>query len=130
MLVDRVGVLAELYTIGDAAYVGGGFHDAGLHSVLEPAACGLPITFGPQHRESRDAMLLLAANGAAAVGTARAFGEQLRRWMTSDALRTHAGTAARTVVEAGLGADTRTWALVERLLGGPVQKEPLHEMHA
>jgi hypothetical protein len=43
--------------------------------------------------------------------------EQIRRWMTSDALRAHAGAAAQAVVEGGLGADTRTWALIERLLG-------------
>ncbi|AHG90178.1 Three-deoxy-D-manno-octulosonic-acid transferase domain-containing protein [Gemmatirosa kalamazoonensis] len=117
VLVDRVGVLAELYAAGSAAFVGGGFHEAGLHSVLEPAACGLPVCFGPRHTESRDAGLLLAAGGAATAATSRALAEQIRRWMTSEALRAHAGTAARDVVRAGLGADTRTWALIEGLLG-------------
>jgi 3-deoxy-D-manno-octulosonic-acid transferase len=44
VLVDRVGVLAELYAVGDAAFVGGGFHAAGLHSVLDrpPARCRWP----------------------------------------------------------------------------------------
>jgi len=117
VLVDRVGVLAELYAAGSAAFVGGGFHDAGLHSVLEPAACALPVCFGPRHANSRDAGLLLAAGGAASVGTARVLAEQLKRWMSSEALRTHAGAAARSVVEQGLGADTRTWAVIEGLLG-------------
>jgi 3-deoxy-D-manno-octulosonic-acid transferase len=126
VLVDRVGVLAELYAIGSAAYVGGGFHEAGLHSVLEPASCGLPVLFGPRHTESRDAGLLLAAGGAATGATARVLAEQIRRWMTSEALRTHAGAAARAVVEAGLGADLRTWELIERLLGA----EPARADHA
>jgi len=117
VLVDRVGVLAELYAAGSAAFVGGGFHDAGLHSVLEPAACALPVCFGPRHTESRDAGLLLAAGAAATGATARVLAEQIKRWMTSDALRAHAGASARAVVEGGLGADTRTWALIERLLG-------------
>ena len=34
VVVDRVGVLAELYTVGDFAYVGGGFHAAGCLSML------------------------------------------------------------------------------------------------
>jgi 3-deoxy-D-manno-octulosonic-acid transferase len=119
ILVDRVGVLGELYAVGDAAFVGGAFHDAGLHSVLEPAAFGIPVAFGPQHGGSRDASLLLVAGGAVSAGTSRVIAEQLRRWMTSDALREHAGAAARAVVEGGLGADERTWALVERLLGEP-----------
>src|SRR6185503_2696045 len=32
IVVDRVGILADLYALGDTAFVGGGFHRAGLHS--------------------------------------------------------------------------------------------------
>ncbi|KPK64973.1 MAG: hypothetical protein AMS21_05950, partial [Gemmatimonas sp. SG8_38_2] len=38
IVVDRVGMLGELYALADIAYVGGGFGKRGLHSVLEPAA--------------------------------------------------------------------------------------------
>src|SRR5205823_15032386 len=31
VLVDRVGVLGDLYALAQVAYVGGGFHSAGLH---------------------------------------------------------------------------------------------------
>ncbi len=116
VLVDRVGVLAELYAAGDAAFVGGGFHAAGLHSVLEPAAFGVPVCFGPRHANSRDAGLLLAAGGAATAATGRALGELLRRWRASAPLRDHAGAHARALVEAGLGADRRAWELVAELL--------------
>ena len=47
ILVDRTGVLGDLYSLATAAFVGGGFHGAGLHSVLEPAAFGAPVAFGP-----------------------------------------------------------------------------------
>ncbi|MBI1809365.1 MAG: hypothetical protein HYR75_05650, partial [Gemmatimonadetes bacterium] len=60
IVVDRVGVLGDLYALADVAFVGGGFHDAGLHSVIEPAAFGAPVLFGPRHERSRDAGLLLA----------------------------------------------------------------------
>ena len=49
------------------AYVGGGFGRAGLHSVLEPAAWGVPVAFGPRWRNSRDAALLLKAARRAAL---------------------------------------------------------------
>src|SRR5690606_26307611 len=65
MVVDRVGALATLYGAGIVAYVGGGFGKAGLHSVLEPAAWRLPVVFGPEWGESRDARLLIDARGAA-----------------------------------------------------------------
>jgi len=55
VVVDRVGVLGDLYALADVAFVGGGFHAAGLHSVLEPAAFGAPVLFGPRHHASRDA---------------------------------------------------------------------------
>jgi len=48
VVVDRVGVLGDLYALADVAFVGGGFHAAGLHSVLEPAAFGAPVLFGPR----------------------------------------------------------------------------------
>src|SRR5688500_19199560 len=48
----------------DLAYVGGGFRDAGLHSLLEPAAFGAPVIVGPRHTDNRDANLLVAAGGA------------------------------------------------------------------
>src|SRR5690606_3474186 len=48
VIVDRVGILADLYAIADVAYVGGGFGRDGLHSVVEPAALGVPVLFGPR----------------------------------------------------------------------------------
>src|SRR5258705_3060178 len=67
IVVDRVGCLAAPYAVGATAFVGGGFHRAGLHSVLEPAVFGVPITFGAHWRMSRDAALLLDKGGAIAL---------------------------------------------------------------
>ncbi|HEX2191024.1 MAG TPA: glycosyltransferase N-terminal domain-containing protein, partial [Longimicrobiaceae bacterium] len=64
VLVDRVGVLGDLYAAGGLAYVGGGWGTAGLHSVLEPAAFGAPVLFGPRHANAREAAELVAAGGA------------------------------------------------------------------
>jgi 3-deoxy-D-manno-octulosonic-acid transferase len=120
VIVDRVGVLGELYALADVAFVGGGFHDAGLHSVIEPAAFGAPVIFGPQHRASRDAAVLLAAGGARAVSDAREMREALTVWL--DAEQRHAcvqaGSTARQVVQRGLGAADRATALVMALIDG------------
>ena len=117
MLVDRVGVLGDLYALADAAFVGGGFHAAGLHSVLEPAAFGAPVLFGPRHQASRDAGLLLAAEGGAAAADAAGLARWLGAWLGDAALRGEAGARARRVVEDGLGAAERSYELVEALLG-------------
>jgi len=125
LLVDRVGVLAALYGAGGMAYVGGGFGRAGLHSVLEPAAWGIPVVFGPRWRDSRDAGLLLAVGGAeslSAFGTEEA-GEALHAlwldWIRNETRRSAQGRKARAVVESGRGAAERSALLVEEAMARP-----------
>jgi 3-deoxy-D-manno-octulosonic-acid transferase len=116
VIVDRVGVLGDLYALADAAYVGGGFHGAGLHSVLEPAAFGAPVVFGPRFANSRDAGLLLAAGGGHAAADADALARVLGAWLSDASVRAEAGTRARDLVRDGLGAAERSWNLVAALL--------------
>ncbi len=117
VLVDRVGVLGELYALADVAYVGGGFHAAGLHSVLEPAAFGAPVLFGPRHTNSRDAGLLIACRGGESVADAEALAEALRIVLGEPDTRARAGAAALRLVQQGLGAAERSVELVEQVLG-------------
>lgn len=116
VLVDRVGVLGDLYAIADVAFVGGGFHAAGLHSVLEPAAFGAPVLFGPRFAGSRDASLLLQVGGGASAATADELEAKLAEWLGDAPTRHEAGSRARGMVREGLGAARRSFELVERLL--------------
>jgi 3-deoxy-D-manno-octulosonic-acid transferase len=116
VLVDRYGVLADLYALADVAFVGGGFHDAGLHSVLEPAVFSAPVLFGPRHHNSRDAALLLAASGARSVANAQDIETALVEWVENAPGRRVAGEKARGVVEQGRGAAEKSLRIVERLM--------------
>ena len=117
IVVDRLGVLGDLYALATAGFVGGGFHDAGLHSVLEPAAFGAPVLFGPRHHGSRDAGLLIDDDAAESVGGADALASALARWLGARQQRDAAGAAALRVVRRGLGAAERSYALVAELMG-------------
>jgi 3-deoxy-D-manno-octulosonic-acid transferase len=117
VIVDRLGVLGDLYGIADMAYVGGAFHAAGLHSTLEPAAFGVPVLFGPRYQASRDATLLIAAGAAHSVASQGELTRWLTLWSTDDATRRTAGQRAQDVVRQGLGAADRSVALIDRLLG-------------
>jgi len=116
ILVDRYGILGDLYALADVAYVGGGFQSAGLHSVLEPAAFGAPVLFGPRNETSRDAARLIDANGGAVVTAAADLSLRLAEWLGSVPARDAAGSSARAMVQNGLGAAERSFALVSALL--------------
>lgn len=117
VLVDRVGVLGDLYAMANSAFVGGGFHAAGLHSVIEPAAFGVPVLFGPGHAMSREAGLLLAAGAARSRADADALANDLFEWLSDGGAWRRAGRLGRDVVEAERGATARALAIVERLAG-------------
>jgi 3-deoxy-D-manno-octulosonic-acid transferase len=55
LIVDRMGVLANLYAAGQVAFVGGSF-GPGVHNVLEAAAHAIPVLFGPKMRNSPEAI--------------------------------------------------------------------------
>ncbi len=66
LIVDRVGLLAGLYSLAHVVLVGGGF-SRGVHNVLEPASLGLPVLMGPNYRKSPEAVTLVRNGGARAV---------------------------------------------------------------
>ena len=117
ILVDGVGQLGDLYALADVAFVGGGFHGAGLHSVLEPAAYGVPVLFGPRHENSRDAAAIIAGDAGGAVSDGSAIVARLEALLTRPDTREAEGDRARAIVRSGLGASERSVALVEGLLG-------------
>lgn len=63
MIIDSIGLLSKLYSYADVAVVGGGFHDAGLHNILEAATFGVPVIFGNHYKKNPEADDLIAADG-------------------------------------------------------------------
>ena len=108
VLVERTGVLAELYTVASMAYVGGGFHGHGLHSVLEPAAAGAPVLFGPRHQNSLAAFHLLERGGARAVPDGDALTAVLEEWLGDAEKLQRDGRRALEYIEEHRGAAGRT----------------------
>jgi len=116
VVVDRVGPLSQLYSIASVSYVGGGFGDAGLHSVLEPAAAGTPVVFGPRHHSARAAEGLLAAGGAKTVQDVSALASALEEWLNDAAKREHSGRCAFGYIDARRGTAARTASLLDPLI--------------
>jgi 3-deoxy-D-manno-octulosonic-acid transferase len=64
LIIDSIGKLSKLYSYADLAVVGGGFHSAGLHNILEAAVYGVPVVFGNQYKKNPEADALIEAKGA------------------------------------------------------------------
>ncbi len=105
VVLDEVGVLAEAYTVGDVAYVGGALGGSGLHNVLEPAAAGIPVLHGPHH-DRGDAVALEAAGGGLSLAASELAAGLRDLALASE--RQRRGGRARAFVEAQAGAAEET----------------------
>src|SRR5690625_7177135 len=64
LIVDKIGVLTQIYAYSDLSYVGGGFTKTGVHNTLEPAVFGVPIVFGPNYSNYFEAIDLVEISAA------------------------------------------------------------------
>jgi 3-deoxy-D-manno-octulosonic-acid transferase len=103
LLVDRMGLLARLYRYGDIAYVGGGFGD-GIHSLLEAAAWGRPVIFGPRHGKFAEAKGLIDAGGGFEVRNEEGLRAVLGGLLGDPEALRKAGEAAKRYVASRTGA--------------------------
>ncbi len=116
LIADTLGELPALYAAATAAFVGGTLVPVGGHNVLEAAAAGVPVLFGPHTANvAGDAEALLAGGGAVRVDGAEALASTLAGWLDRPRARAEAAAAAGAAVEALRGASDRAldW-LVER----------------
>ena len=106
VLIDSVGVLVPLYRFAHVAYVGGSFRQ-GVHNVLEPAAFGIPVIYGPKHTNSQEAIALAAAGGGFVVENEDQVFSTLHFLLTNETRRIEAGQKALALVNSNLGATGR-----------------------
>ena len=114
LVLQRLGILTDLYAAGKVAYVGGGFGGRGVHAVGEPAAYAVPIIVGP-HGLSQDARALRDAGGVAVLparNPALTLAAVWRSWLEDSAARIRAGLAARAALSTG-AADRTAARLLE-----------------
>jgi 3-deoxy-D-manno-octulosonic-acid transferase len=67
VLVDRIGVLFDLYGLGDLIFCGGTLEPIGGHNILEPSAWGKPVFYGPNIQKVQHEHLTLSSFGGSFV---------------------------------------------------------------
>ncbi|MDZ7361558.1 MAG: hypothetical protein ONB46_12660 [candidate division KSB1 bacterium] len=106
LLVDRIGILAILYSAGQVAFVGGSF-GPGVHSVLEAAVHGVPVLVGPRFCNSPEAVELNEKQILTVVTTAEECQKNLLTLFQNSALRQEKGSQHRDFVLARCGASAK-----------------------
>ncbi len=114
LVIDVIGELSAWWGVADMAYVGGSLGSRGGQNMIEPAAYGIPVSFGPNTQNFRDVVAhLLAADAATVVADQEQWMQFVRRNLTDPKWASAIGSRAQAEVLLHHGASERT---VERLL--------------
>jgi len=127
LLVDTTGELSAWWGTAAIAFVGGSLDGKrGGQNMLEPAAYGAAVCFGPHTRNfTREVETLLAADAACVVADGAALRAFVERYLADPAWARALGSRAAATVAAHRGATATTARLVlERLRLPTIQESP------
>ena len=117
LLVDAVGELASWWGTASVAFVGGSLSSRGGQNMIEPAAYGVPISFGPNTWNFRDTVqALLDARAAVVVHDQSELTHFVRQCIEDRDFASPMGQRAQGVVSGQQGATLRTVERLESLL--------------
>jgi 3-deoxy-D-manno-octulosonic-acid transferase len=121
VLVDSLGNLPRLYSMASFVFVGGSFIKRGGHNLLEPAAWGKPIFFGP-HMENYSSIAETTEREGAAirVRSGAELASHIERLVGAPEDSIAMGQRAYALVTRNQGAVDRDMAIIDKLLSrGP-----------
>ncbi len=116
VLIDSIGKLAALYSLCDAAFIGGSLVPCGGHNPLEPAAFGKPVLFGPDMSDFLEiSQMLVDRGGAFRVRSGRELEEKLALLFDDSTVSRQMGDNSRAVFSSNSGAVERIIDKMEQL---------------
>ncbi|MBN1960364.1 MAG: 3-deoxy-D-manno-octulosonic acid transferase [Deltaproteobacteria bacterium] len=116
VVIDTIGELVACYSLADSVFVGGSFITRGGQNILEPAACGKPVIFGPHMENFTDAVQALLGRGGLQVASSKQLTRILSDLIERESYRNELGELARTQVSKIRGAAKRNAELILGLL--------------
>ena len=115
LIIDRIGLLSAIYSLGDVAFVGGSFYYK-IHNVLEPAVFGIPVFFGPKMTTSAEAYKLLEHEAALIVNSVAQIVNLLTKIFKNTKFAKKYGDNAKNLVKQNIGSSKRIAAfLIDKL---------------
>lgn len=124
LLVDVVGELGAWWGTAAIAFVGGSLGDRGGQNMIEPAAYGAAVCFGPNTHNFRDVVAaMLNRDAAVVVADGTELGRFVRRCLENPDYADALGTRARNLILDQLGATGRTFKLLTSLVEGGQEQQ-------
>ncbi|WP_437185928.1 3-deoxy-D-manno-octulosonic acid transferase [Planctomicrobium sp. SH668] len=124
-LLDTVGELGACWGLADIAFVGGSFTNRGGQNMLEPAAFGAAVCFGPNTWNFKQIVeLLLAQNASRRVQTEIELENFVRAMLTDQPAAEEMGRKAKELVLSQKGATERTIRLILNSLPANFSRHP------
>jgi 3-deoxy-D-manno-octulosonic-acid transferase len=116
IVLDTIGELVRAYQLATVVFVGGSFNRRGGQNILEPAACGKPVLFGPRMENFADSVQVLVGRGGLQVKDPLALLSLLRDLLRRPDELHKLGELAREAVSSVRGASARDASLIAELL--------------
>ncbi len=107
-LLDTIGDLAAMYSLGALAFVGGSLVAAGGHNPLEPARFSVPVLMGESFENFREIVHVLQVHNAIRIVSTAAFTDTLAAMLHHTDEAKAMGQRGRKVFDAQAGATART----------------------
>lgn len=117
ILLDSMGELAHLYTVGHYIFCGGSLVNKGGHNIIEPIAQGKPVFFGPFMQDFQDAVdLVLPAGAGVQVDSSDELADCLLEYSLGSTAYKQACQAAERLAQTQQGAAMRQAEMVLRVI--------------
>ena len=116
LLVDTVGELGGWWGTATIAYVGGSMGKRGGQNMIEPAAYGAAVCFGPKTKNFSDIVeMMLRDNAAQVVHDQREMERFVRHCLEEPDFAARLGNNAQNLVQRQVGATQKTLDLLQAL---------------
>lgn len=124
VVLDTIGELGKVYSIGDIVFVGGSLIQHGGHNILEPAAHGKPIIVGPNMFNFKDSYFLFSNRGACVtVKDSTELTETILRILQNDGISKAMADETITIIKENRGAARKSALYLKELLKAPDQAQ-------
>ena len=115
LIIDKIGLLANLYEFSDIAFIGGGFSGK-LHNILEAGAKGNVILFGPKIEKFPEAQLMLKKDVAFKINTSLELKLKISKLLEDSKELENKKNLIKKIIQNKIGATKIVWSEIQKII--------------